>query len=105
MCAMEQVLAVYTRPHDPTHPVICMDETRKQCVRETRLPLPAVPGQPARYDAEYERNGVGHLLLYSAPFDDWRRIDVATTTTQRPGRTGYAAWWKRSFPQHSASRW
>ena len=74
---MEQVLAVYTRPHDPANPVICMDETRKQCVRETRVALPAAPGHPARYDAEYERNGVGHLLMYYAPFDDWRRADVA----------------------------
>ena len=54
-----------------------MDETRKQCVRETRVALPAAPGHPARYDAEYERNGVGHLLMYYAPFDDWRRADVA----------------------------
>ena len=59
VCAMEQVLAVYTRPHDPANPVICMDETRKQCVRETRVALPAAPGHPARYDAEYERNGSG----------------------------------------------
>ena len=63
---MEQVLGVYTRPYDAAHPVICMDETTKQCVREVRTPLPMLPGHPARYDAEYERNGVGHLLMY-----DW----------------------------------
>ena len=78
---MEQVLGVYTRPHDSAHPVICMDETTKQCTREVRAPLPALPGHPARYDAEYERNGVGHLLIYYAPFDDWRRTDVATDHT------------------------
>ncbi len=33
-------------------------------------------GQPARYDVEYERNGVAHLVLYYAPFDNWRRIEV-----------------------------
>ena len=63
VCAMEQVLGVYTRPYDAAHPVICMDETTKQCVREVRTPLPALPGHPARHDAEYERNGVGHLLM------------------------------------------
>lgn len=78
---MEQVLAVYTRPPDPAYPVICMDESRKQCVRETRLPLPAVPGHPGRYDAEYERNGVGHLLMYYAPFNDWRRTEVTADHT------------------------
>ena len=78
---MEQVLGVYTRPYDAAHPVICMDETTRQCTREVRAPLPALPGHPARYDAEYERNGVGHLLIYYAPFDDWRRTDVATDHT------------------------
>ena len=98
MCAMEQVLAVYTRPHDPAYPVICMDETRKQCVRETRLPLPAVPGQPARYDAEYERNGVGHLLLYCAPFDDWRRIDVADNHNAATWAEGIRRLVEEEFP-------
>ena len=74
---MEQVLGVYTRPYDAAHPVICMDETTKQCVREVRTPLPTVPGHPARYDAEYERNGVGHLLMYYAPFDDHRHPSEA----------------------------
>ena len=73
---MEQVLDVYTRPHDPAHPVVCMDETTKQCVKETRAPQPPAPGHPARYDAEYERNGVAHLLLYYAPLENWRRVDV-----------------------------
>ena len=78
VCAMENVLEVYTRPYDASHPVICMDESSKQCVQEIRPPQGMRPGQVARYDAEYERNGVGHLLIYYAPFDDWRRTDVAT---------------------------
>ena len=73
---MEQVLHVYTRAHDPLYPVICMDETTKQCVKETRPPQPPAPECPARYDAEYERNGVAHLLLYYAPLENWRRVDV-----------------------------
>ena len=67
---------VYTRPHDPLYPVICMDETTKQCVKETRTRQPIAPGRAARYDAEYERNGVAHLLLYYAPLENWRRVDV-----------------------------
>ncbi len=78
VCGMENVLQVYTQPYDAAHPVICMDESSKQCVQEVRPPQEPRPGQVARYDAEYKRNGVGHLLMYYAPFDDWRRTDVAT---------------------------
>lgn len=77
VCQMEQVLDVYKRPIDPKFPVICMDETTKQCTKETRQPIPAVAGRVQCYDAEYERNGVAHLLLFHAPFENWRRIDVA----------------------------
>ncbi len=75
-CAMEQVPDVCTRPHDPSRPVVRMDETTKQCVREKRVPRPAAPGRPARFDAECERNGVAHLLLHYAPLENWRRVDV-----------------------------
>ena len=98
VCAMEQVLAVYTRVHDPANPVICMDETRKQCVRETRVPLPAVLGHPACYDAEYERNGVEHLLMYYAPFDDWRRTDVAADHTASTWAEGVRRLVEDDFP-------
>ena len=99
VCAMEHVLDVYTRPYDATHPVICMDETTKQCVREVRMPLPAVPGHPTRFDAEYERNGVGHLLMYYAPFDDWRRIDVATDHTASTWAEGVRRLVEEDFPE------
>ena len=99
VCAMEQVLGVYTRPYDAAHPVICMDETTKQCVREVRTPLPTLPGHPARYDAEYERNGVGHLLMYYAPFDDWRRTDVATDHTASTWAEGVRRLVEEDFPQ------
>ena len=72
---------MYTRPHDPLYPVICMDESSKQCVQELRSPLPMSAGHSACYDAEYERNGVGHLLMYYAPFENWRRTDVAADHT------------------------
>jgi transposase len=77
VCAMENVLAVYKRPIDARFPVVCMDESSVQCIKEVREPLPAKAGCPARYDAEYERNGVAHLIQFSAPFVGWRRIEVA----------------------------
>ena len=74
---MEQVLDVYKRPLDADYPVVCMDETSVQCVKEVRPGLPARPGQLECYDAEYERNGVAHVMQFYAPFIGWRRMDVA----------------------------
>jgi hypothetical protein len=50
VCAREDVLEVDTRPDDPRRPQVCLDETRKPLVAETREPIPAAPGQPARVD-------------------------------------------------------
>ena len=77
VCQMEEVLQVYQRPHDSHYPVVCMDETSVQCTREVRQPIPAKAGHSERYDAQYERNGVAHLLAFYAPFENWRRVDVA----------------------------
>jgi hypothetical protein len=49
---MEDVLEVYTRPYNPQRPQVCMDELSRQLIGETRTPVPAAPGQPARYDYE-----------------------------------------------------
>ncbi len=53
---MEDVLEVYQRPRDPERPVVCLDETSKQMIVETREPIPAKPGRKARHDYEYARN-------------------------------------------------
>jgi hypothetical protein len=53
VAAMEDVLEVYHRPHDPDRPVVSLDETSKQRIAETRVPIPAKPGHPERYDFEY----------------------------------------------------
>jgi hypothetical protein len=79
---MEEVLAVYQRPPDPLHPVICMDETSKQLVGETRVALPAGPGQPQREDYEYERHGVANLFLFSEPLTGWREVQVTARRTR-----------------------
>ena len=52
VAGMEDVLEVYHRPHDPDRPVVCLDETSKQLIAETRVPIPAKPGHPKRYDYE-----------------------------------------------------
>jgi hypothetical protein len=79
---MEDVLAVYQRPPDPVHPVICMDETSKQLVSETRISLPTGPGQPQREDYEYERHGVANLFLFCEPLTGWREVQVTERRTR-----------------------
>ena len=66
VAAMEDVLEVYTRPHDPARPLVCLDETSKQLVAETRTPLPVRPGQPARHDYEYERPTIVRVIQSTA---------------------------------------
>ena len=64
---MEDVLAVYTRPRDPDRPLVCLDETSKQLIAETRVPIPMKAGRPARFDYEYQRNGTANLFMMFAP--------------------------------------
>ena len=78
---MEDVLAVYTRPHQPDHPLVCLDETSKQLVAETRTPVAGKPGRPARFDYEYQRNGVANLFMMFAPLEGWRRVKVTDRHT------------------------
>jgi DDE superfamily endonuclease len=73
---MEDVLEVYQRPRDSQRPVVCLDETSKQLIVETRAPIPAKPGQKARHDYEYERNGVANLFMLFAPLEGWRHVKV-----------------------------
>ena len=67
--------------HDRTRPLICLDETSKQLIIETRTPIAAKPGQPAREDYEYERNGVANLFMMFAPLEGWRRVKVTDRRT------------------------
>jgi len=81
VCAMEDVLEVYTRPYDPDRPVVCLDEASKQLVEETRVPIPAVPGQPRRVDYEYERKGTANLFMTFEPLAGRRWVDVTERRT------------------------
>lgn len=83
---MEEVLDVYHRPRDVACPLVCLDETSKQLIKETRVPIPAKPGRPARTDYEYERNGTANIFMLFAPLEGWRHVEV----TDRHAAVDYA---------------
>jgi len=73
---MEDVLETYQKPQDPDRPLVCLDETSKQLIAETCVPIPAKPGRVARHDYEYERNGVANIFMMFAPLEGWRHVKV-----------------------------
>lgn len=79
---MEDVLEVYQQGHDPTRPLVCCDEGTKQQTKETRQPVPAAPGQVAKEDYEYERNGTSNLFMLFAPLESWRHVKVTDQRTR-----------------------
>ncbi len=79
---MEQVLDVYKRPYNDRFPVICMDESPKQLIKETRTPVPMKPGQETRVDFEYERCGVANIFLASEPLKGKRYVNVTERKTK-----------------------
>lgn len=82
VCAMEDVLTVYKREYNPDMPVVCMNETSKQLIKETRLAISAKPGKLARYDYEYERNGTCSLFMFYDPFGGKRFVSVTDRRTK-----------------------
>ncbi len=78
---MEDVLDLYEEPYDPKKPVVCFDELPYQLVAETRTPVPAKPGRPARYDYEYERRGTANLFALFEPKAGWRHLEVTDRRT------------------------
>ena len=79
---MEDVLEVYQRQFADNEVLVCLDETSKQQVKETRLPRPLRPGSAVAYDYEYERNGVSNLFMLFAPLEGWRRVGVTDRRTK-----------------------
>ncbi len=78
---MEDVLELYAEPDDAKRPKVNFDETSKQLIGETRQPLPARPGEPARFDYEYERNGTRNLFLFIEPQAGFRQVAVTDQRT------------------------
>jgi hypothetical protein len=83
---MEDVLDVYARAYDPKCPQIRFDEKSVQLIAETRQPLPSKPGQPERFDYEYQRNGTANLFMFFQPLLGWRQVRV----TDRRTKTDFA---------------
>ena len=79
---MEDVLAVYTRPYDPLHPQVCLDETSRQLLAEVTPPVPVALGRPGREDYEYERRGVCNVFLVCEPLRGWRQVTVSERRTR-----------------------
>ena len=86
VAAMENVLDVYRRPYNPSLPVVCMDETPRQLIRETRTPVASRPGRCERHDYEYERCGVCNVFMASEPLAGKRMTKV----TERKTKTDWA---------------
>ena len=86
VAAMEDVLETYQKPRDPDRPLVCLDETSKQLIVDTRAPIPARPGRAVWHDYEYERNGVANIFMMVAPLDGWRQVKV----TDRHAAADYA---------------
>ena len=81
VAAMEDILEVYQRPYDPQRTLVCLDETSKQLIAETRVPIATKPGQPGRHDYEYRRNGTANLFMMFAPLEGWRHVKVTDRHT------------------------
>jgi hypothetical protein len=79
---MEEVLDVYKRPYDPERPVVCMDETPRQLIKETRTPIPGSAGRPERHDYEYERCGVFTVFIANEPLAGRRMTKVTECKTK-----------------------
>lgn len=73
---MESVLDVYKMPYNEEYPVVCMDESPKQLIKHTRIPIPAKPGCNAKEDFEYERNGLVQIFMANEPLRGQRFVEV-----------------------------
>jgi hypothetical protein len=95
---MEDLLDLYAEPFDPAKPVVGFDESTKQLVAETRLPLPMEPGRAERFDYEYERNGTANLFLLCQPLAGWRHVEVTDRRTKHDFAEQMRALVDRHFP-------
>jgi hypothetical protein len=83
VCAMEDVIDVYHRPYDPEHPQVCLDETSKQLVGHTQVPIAARPGVRERVDDEYTREGTANIFAAIEPITGKSLVEVTERRTAR----------------------
>lgn len=93
---MEKVLDVYKRLYNAHFPVVCMDETPRQLIKETRAPITGAPARPERHDYEYERCGVCNIFMANEPLAGKRLVRV----TQRKTKTDWAHFIKEIAEQY-----
>jgi len=96
---MEDVLEVYQRDYAEDEVRVCMDETSKQHTKETRIPLPTQPGNVAKFDYEYERNGVSKLFRLFAPLAGWRYVKVTGRHTKIDWAELIKEWVDEHYPK------
>ncbi len=94
---MEKVLEVYKRPYDPIRPVVCMDESPKQLIGETKTPIQMKPGSEEKYDYEYVRNGACNIFMSNEPLAGKRYVKV----TERKTKQDWAAFVEEISNQYS----
>lgn len=99
VAAMEDVLEVYHRPYSTEIPVVCMDEQPVQFTQETRKPLPMEPGQPQRFDHEYERNGTASIFMFNEPKAGIRSVSAHEHRTMTDWAHSYKASAGRTIPR------
>ena len=80
---MESVLDVYKTPYDKRYPVVCMDESLKQLIKQTRIPIARKPGQDAKEDYEYSRQGVANIFMANEPLKGKRYIRIKKRKAKR----------------------
>lgn len=80
---MEQVLDIYKRPYSKDYPVICMDESPKQLIKETRIPIKMKPGSDRKEDFEYERCGVCNIFMANEPLIGKRYVKITGFKTKK----------------------
>lgn len=78
---MEDVIDVYHRPYDPSRPQVCLDETSKQLLAHTRVPIPARPGVSERVDDEYVRQGTANIFAAIEPLTGKSLVEVTEHRT------------------------
>ncbi len=60
-----------------------MDESPKQLIGETRIPIPASRGIPARHDYEYRRCGMCNIFLACEPLAGKRMVAITGRKTKQ----------------------
>ena len=93
---MEKVLDVYKSPYDPMRPVVCMDESPKQLIGETRVPIPMSKGHDRKCDYEYERLGMCNIFLANEPLAGFRKVKI----TDRKCKVDWAEFLKEIADEH-----